>query len=143
MTLRFAREPSDTETSSTRRSASLVVALLTLAVAAPAASAKTVTLHYFSKQTSSAFVNPQGQPLGPNSSPAVGDINDNTGIDFVGNHKHHAKPATFRLQQPASSAFRAKPVISTLGAEPRATILVHNAGGRAIGVIRPDHRKSV
>jgi hypothetical protein len=71
-----------------------VVAVVTLAALAPAANAKTVTLHYFSKQTSSTFVNPQGQPLAPNSSPAIGDINDNTGIDYVGSHKHHAKKPT-------------------------------------------------
>ena len=60
----------------------------------PAASAKTVTLHYFSRHTNTTFVNPQGQPIGPTTAPAVGDINDNTGIDYVGNHKHHATRAT-------------------------------------------------
>jgi hypothetical protein len=59
---------------------------------APAASARSVTLHYFSKQTSSTFVNPLGQPI--TGAPAVGDINDNTGIDYLGNHKHHAKTTT-------------------------------------------------
>lgn len=68
--------------------------LLALAVLVPAASAKTVTLHYFSKQTSSTIVTPQGQPLGPNARPRIGDISDDTGIDYVGNHKHHAKQAT-------------------------------------------------
>jgi hypothetical protein len=67
-------------------------ALLALALGATAASAKTVTLHYFSKQTSSTFVTPQGKSIsGP---PAAGDINDITGIDYVGDHQHHAKAST-------------------------------------------------
>ena len=68
--------------------------LLAVAVLVPAASAKTVTLHYFSKQTSNTILTPQGQPLAPNSQPSIGDINDETGVDYVGNHKHHAKRAT-------------------------------------------------
>lgn len=72
----------------------LVSALLALVIGAPAADAKTVTLHLFSRETSSAFVDPQGQPLAQNMPPAVGDTFDNTGIDFVGNHKHHAARAT-------------------------------------------------
>jgi len=68
----------------------LAVALLTLAVMAPAASAKTVTLHIFSRQTSSTFVDPQGHPVRPNTPPAVGDTFDNTGVDYAGTHKHHA-----------------------------------------------------
>jgi hypothetical protein len=68
--------------------------LLALAVLVPAASAKTVTLHYFSRQTSSTILTAQGQPLAPNTQPSVDDITDQTGIDYVGNHKHHAKRAT-------------------------------------------------
>jgi hypothetical protein len=75
------------------RVAPLVAGLMALVVVAPTAGAKTVTLHYFSKQTSSTFLTPQGQPLGSNSQPAVGDINDVTDVDYVGNHKHHAKKA--------------------------------------------------
>lgn len=78
----------------TRQIAPLASAVLALAVVVPTASARTVTLHYFSKQTSSTFVTPQGKPLGPSSAPAVGDINDNTDLDYVGNHKHHAKRST-------------------------------------------------
>jgi hypothetical protein len=76
------------------RAALLVAGLMALGVMAPTASAKTVTLHYFSKETSSTFLTPQGQPLGSNSQPAVGDINDVSDVDYVGNHKHHAKQAT-------------------------------------------------
>lgn len=50
-----------------------------------------MTLHYFSRQTSSSVVTHQGQPI--TGAPAVGDITDNTGIDYVGDHKHHAKKA--------------------------------------------------
>jgi hypothetical protein len=63
---------------------------LALAIGAPMASAKTVTMHLFSRDTSSTFVDAQGHPVAPNAPPAVGDTFDNTGIDYVGNHKHHA-----------------------------------------------------
>ena len=66
--------------------------LLSLALGAAAASAKTVTLHYFPKQTSSTFVTPQGQPIA--RAPTAGDINDVTGVDYVGDHKHHAKASS-------------------------------------------------
>jgi hypothetical protein len=64
--------------------------LLAFAVGAPAASAKTVTLHIFSRQTSSTFVDANGHPVSPSAPPAVGDTFDNTGIDYAGNHMHHA-----------------------------------------------------
>lgn len=71
----------------------LVGALLAFAVGAPVAGAKTVTMHLFSRETSSTFVDAQGRPVAPNAEPEVGDTFDNTGIDYVGNHKHHsAKP---------------------------------------------------
>lgn len=71
------------------RVAMLVTALLTLAAMAPTASAKTVTLHIFSRQTSSTFVDAHGHAVPPNAPPAVGDTFDNTGVDYAGNHKHH------------------------------------------------------
>lgn len=79
-----------------KRITALFTALLALAVLVPAARARTVALHYFSRQTSSVLVNAQGQPvaLAPNSPPAAGDILDNTGVDYVGSHKRHAKQAT-------------------------------------------------
>jgi hypothetical protein len=64
--------------------------LVALAVLVPAASAKTATLHLFSRETSATFVTPQGRPLPPNTRPSVGDVNDITGVDYAGNHKHHA-----------------------------------------------------
>jgi hypothetical protein len=68
--------------------------LLALAALAPAASAKTATMHLFSRETSATFVTPQGRPLPPNTRPSVGDVSDNTGVDYVGNHKHHASTPT-------------------------------------------------
>jgi hypothetical protein len=68
----------------------LAASLVTLAVMSPAASAKTVTLHLFSRQTSSTFVDAHGHAVPPNTAPAVGDTFDNTGVDYAGNHKHHA-----------------------------------------------------
>jgi hypothetical protein len=69
-------------------------AALGLALTAPAASARTATLHLFSRQTSSTFVTPQGKPLPPNTPPAAGDVSDSTDVDYVGTHQHHAnKPA--------------------------------------------------
>ena len=68
----------------------LAGALLAVAIGAPAASAKTVTLHLFSRETSSTFVDAQGHPVPPSTPPAVGDTFHNTGMDYVGNHKHHA-----------------------------------------------------
>jgi hypothetical protein len=64
--------------------------LLVLAVLVPAASAKTATMHLFSRETSATFVTPQGRPLPPNTPPTAGDVNDITGVDYAGNHKHHA-----------------------------------------------------
>ena len=90
MSDRFTRRLGDLETTPLPRVAMLAASLLTLAVMAPAASAKTVTLHIFSRQTSSTFVDAQGHAVPPNTPPTVGDIFDNTGLDYAGNHKHHA-----------------------------------------------------
>ena len=58
----------------------LAGALLALAIGAPAAaSAKTVTLHLFSRETSSTFVDAQGHLVPPSRPPAVGDTFENTG----------------------------------------------------------------
>jgi hypothetical protein len=89
---RYAHRPGDIGIGAIKRAAPLAAALSALALTVPAASAKTATLHYFSKQTSSTFVTPQGNPI--TGAPVVGDINDLTGADYVGNHKHHAKHAT-------------------------------------------------
>jgi hypothetical protein len=79
-----------TRTRANRPVALLAGGLLALAIGAPAASAKTVTLHLFSRATSSTFVDAQGHPRPAGTPPVVGDTFDNTGVDYVGNHKHHA-----------------------------------------------------
>jgi hypothetical protein len=63
---------------------------LTLLALVPGASAKTATIHLFSRATSATFVTPQGRPLPPNTRPTIGDVNDITGVDYVGDHTHHA-----------------------------------------------------
>jgi hypothetical protein len=68
----------------------LAAVLLAVCVGAPAASAKTVTMHLFSRATNSTFVDAQGHPLSPSTPPAVGDTFDDTGVDYLGNHNHHA-----------------------------------------------------
>ena len=70
------------------------VVLVALAALVPAASAKTATIHLFSRETSATFVTPQGRPLPPNTQPTIGDVNDITGFDYAGNHKHHASSPT-------------------------------------------------
>jgi hypothetical protein len=67
-------------------------AMLSLLVASGASAATTV--HFFDKQVSSTFRGPNGQPLGPNATPTVGDSFENTDLYYVGNHKHHAKKWT-------------------------------------------------
>lgn len=71
----------------------LVCATMLSLLVASSASAAT-TLHFFDKQVSSTFRGPNGQPLGPNAVPTVGDSLDNTDLYYVGNHKHHAKAWT-------------------------------------------------
>ena len=65
-----------------------------MAVGASAAAAKTVTLHFFSKQVYSRISDASGHALPPNSAPAVGDRLSNASNDYAGNHKHHAKHPT-------------------------------------------------
>ena len=65
-----------------------------VAVGASAAAAKTVTLHFFSKQVYSRISDQSGNPLPPSSKPAVGDRFSFASNDYVGNHKHHGKRPT-------------------------------------------------
>jgi hypothetical protein len=62
MSNRFSRQVGDSGKTRLARVAMLAAALLTLAMA-PSASARSVTLHYFSRQTSSTVVTPQRQPV--------------------------------------------------------------------------------
>jgi hypothetical protein len=72
--------------------ASIAACATIVAVGASAATAKPVTLHFFSKQVYSRLSNASGQPS--NSAPAVGDRLSLANNDFVGNHKQHAKRPT-------------------------------------------------
>jgi hypothetical protein len=89
MRRRFAGRGGASHRSWARQVAPVAGVLLALVAIAPAASARTVTLHYFSKQTSNTFTTPQGQSVAPNTPPTAGDVNDITGLDYLGNHKHH------------------------------------------------------
>jgi hypothetical protein len=64
------------------------------AVGASAAAAKTVTMHFFSKQVYQRISDASGHPLGPHTAPAAGDRLSFASNDYIGNHKHHAKRAT-------------------------------------------------
>jgi hypothetical protein len=91
-----------THTTTTRRRGSwtaLAMALIAgplaaLALTAPAASARTTTLHLFGRTTARTFVDPHGHPISSHGPPAAGSTFDFTGVDYVGNHKHHAAKAT-------------------------------------------------
>ncbi len=72
----------------------LAVCATIVAVDASAAVAKTVTLHYFSKQVYTRISTASGSPLPANAAPAAGDRISFASNDYVGNHVHHAKQAT-------------------------------------------------
>jgi hypothetical protein len=74
--------------------ASIAACAAIAAVGASAAVAKSVTLHFFSKQVYSRISDSTGKPLPSNATPAVGDRLSSASNDYVGNHKHHAKQAT-------------------------------------------------
>jgi hypothetical protein len=74
--------------------ASVAACATVMAVGVSAAAAKTVTLHFFSKQVYTRISDATGHPLAPNSAPAVGDRLSFASNDYAGNHKHHAKRAT-------------------------------------------------
>jgi len=74
--------------------ASIAVCATIMAVGASAAAAKTVTLHFFSKQVYMRISDASGHPLSPNAAPAVGDRLSFASNDYAGNHKRHAKQAT-------------------------------------------------
>jgi hypothetical protein len=65
-----------------------------LVVGASAATAKTVTMHFFSKSVYSRISDASGRPLPPSSSPAVGDRFSFASDDYRGDHRHHAKLAS-------------------------------------------------
>ncbi len=71
--------------------ASIAACATIVAVGASAAAAKTVTLHFFSKQVYSRTSDANGKPV---TSPVVGGRMSFASNDYAGNHKHHANRAT-------------------------------------------------
>jgi hypothetical protein len=71
-------------------------ATLALVAASPAAAAdhgKTQTLRFFDKETSTTLTTPDGKVIDkpPYPEPEAGSVLDVYSVDFVGNHRHHAK----------------------------------------------------
>lgn len=73
--------------------ASIAACATIMAVGASAAAAKTVTLHFFSKQVYTRISDASGHPVAPNAAPAPGDRLSFASNDYAGNHKRHAKQA--------------------------------------------------
>lgn len=76
--------------------ASGIVTAGALALAAPSeASSGTVTEHFFSKGVVDGFYTANGTAItNSNAAPAVGDYIVSSDLDYVGNHKRHAKSWT-------------------------------------------------
>ncbi|MDQ6817058.1 MAG: hypothetical protein M3018_06580, partial [Actinomycetota bacterium] len=69
------------------------IALATVALITTPASAKTMTLRFFSKSVSAKFTDSAGHPI-PGRNPKAGDVFDAVALEYVGDHKHHAKQWT-------------------------------------------------
>jgi hypothetical protein len=66
-------------------------ALCAIAIPASAASAAS-TLHLFAKTTDSTFTDPSGHPILTHvPPPAAGSVLTNTGVEYLGTFKHHAR----------------------------------------------------
>jgi hypothetical protein len=85
------------------------VAVATMAVAAAPASAKTVTLHYFSKQVGVKLQDAAGHRVNPKKPPVARDVGDEFGVAYVGDHRHHSKhwTASYHFRCVFKSARRA------------------------------------
>lgn len=80
-----------------RTFAVLLIGLGITGVAIVSASARTstITLHFFQKGESFKITDAAGKPVSVKAAPpAVGDIIVATDLDYVGNHRHHAKQWT-------------------------------------------------
>jgi hypothetical protein len=64
---------------------------LWLSSGSAAARSSTITLHFFGKSVSSVQTTASGQPLSGQTQPVPGDHFEDTSVDYVGNHTHHAK----------------------------------------------------
>lgn len=75
--------------------AAMVVGLplsVALSFAGPvSAGAAPSTLHYFQKSTFEAITTATGTPLAADATPAAGDVLEDSDLDYVGTHAHHAK----------------------------------------------------
>jgi hypothetical protein len=70
----------------------IAAALAILAIAPASAKApSSITFHFFSKPTSFVITDASGKPIAANSVPAPGDIVEVTDLNYLGNHKHHAR----------------------------------------------------
>jgi hypothetical protein len=69
------------------------IALAAVALVATPAIAKTTTLRFFAKTVSAKFTDSAGRPI-PGRNPKAGDVFDATRLEYVGDHKHHAKQWT-------------------------------------------------
>lgn len=65
-----------------------------MAVGAAAPAAKTVALHFLSKQVYIRVSDASGRPLSPNTAGAAGDRLSIASNDYAGNHEHPARQAT-------------------------------------------------
>ncbi len=73
-----------------RAGATVLGAVCAMAILASSASA--TTLHLFAKTTHSTFTDPSGNPiLGHVPPPAAGSVLTNTGVEYRGSFKHHAR----------------------------------------------------
>jgi hypothetical protein len=60
-------------------------------MAMPASAAGTTILHFYSVSQTATLTDPAGKPItDPNAQAMVGDHIDTTGLEYVGNKKHHA-----------------------------------------------------
>jgi hypothetical protein len=74
-----------------RRASTIVLGAL-CAIAIPVGTASAATLHLFAKTTRNTFTDPSGHPiLGHVPPPPAGSILTNTGVEYLGSAKHHAR----------------------------------------------------
>lgn len=75
------------------RLAPAAAATLSIVAIAPASAStpSTITFHFFSKTQSFSITTPAGKPVSGNTPPAPGDVVEAFDLNYVGNHKHHAK----------------------------------------------------
>jgi hypothetical protein len=64
---------------------------LSLAGGSADAGAAPSTLHFFQKSTLQSITTANGTPLSAEATPAAGDVLEDSDLDYVGNHTHHAR----------------------------------------------------